>query len=48
MIIQPKNNNLNYLIDPIGNLFSHLKMELIERFFQIIIYQKFKQKISMF
>ena len=47
MTNQPKNNNLDYLIDPIGNLFSHLKMEQIGHFFQIIIYQKFKQKISM-
>ena len=48
MTIQPKNNNLNYLIDLIGNFFSHLTMEQIEHFSQIVIYQKFKQKISMF
>ena len=47
MTIQPKNNNLNYLNDLIGNLFSHLKMEQIEHFFQIIIYQKLTKDFNV-
>ena len=44
---QTKYNNLSYLIDPtfikvIGYLYYHLKLEMIEYLFQIIIQQVLK------
>ena len=56
MTIQPKNNNLNYLIDPnlqmfvdyLFCLFQEIIALIAEILFQIIMYQTLKLKILMF